>query len=539
MENQAITEGKTILGIELGSTRIKAVLIDDSYAPIASGSHDWENRLIDRVWTYDLDDVWAGLQDSFTKLRTDVQNKYGVPLKTVGAIGISAMMHGYLAFGADGKQLVPFRTWRNTMTAEAAAALTEKFAFNIPQRWSIAHLYQAILNGENHVKQIAFLTTLSGYVHWKLTGEKVLGIGDASGMFPIDSVANNYHPRMLVQFDELLREKQNDIGDDWHLPDILPKVLCAGENAGALTVQGAKLLDLSGTLKAGIPLCPPEGDAGAGMVATNSVSERTGNVSAGTSIFAMVVLEKPLSGVHTEIDMVTTPAGNPVAMVHANNCTTDLDAWVKVFSEVAGITGAKISKADLYDALYNIALKGDSDCGGLLSYNYYSGEHITGIEQGRPLFVRSPDSRFTLANFMRATLFSTMATLKRGMDILTEKEQVHLERMLGHGGLFKTKSVGQRLMAACLNVPVAVMESAGEGGAWGIALLASFMQSRASGAAQDATQSLAKFLGEDVFAGNAGVKIQPDMKDVTGFTAFMKRYEAGLYLERAAGEYLK
>jgi sugar (pentulose or hexulose) kinase len=530
-EKQAISEGKTALGIELGSTRIKAVLIDAaSYAPIASGGHDWENRLDEGVWTYDLDDVWAGLIDSFAKLRADVQAKYGVPLETVGAIGISAMMHGYLAFDAEGRQLVPFRTWRNTMTGVAAAALTEKFAFNIPQRWSIAHLYQAILNGESHVRDIAFMTTLGGYVHWMLTGEKALGIGDASGMFPIDSTANNYNPRMLAQFEELIAAKKFG----WKLPDILPKVLCAGESAGKLTADGAKLLDPGGTLKAGIPLCPSEGDAGTGMTATNSVLECTGNVSAGTSIFAMAVLEKPLQHVHTEIDMVTTPAGKPAALVHANNCPTDLDAWVRLFGEVAEVTGAKISKADLYDALYDKAPEGEADGGGLLSYNYHSGEHITGVMEGRPLFVRTPDSRFTLENFMRVTLFSTMATLKLGMDILTEKEQVRLNRMLGHGGLFKTKGVGQRLMAACLNVPVAVMESAGEGGAWGIALLASFMQETLHGG----TQTLEEFLDKNVFAGNAGAQVLPDAKDVAGFAAFMKRYEAGLPIERIAGEHL-
>jgi len=518
-----IVEGKAILGIELGSTRIKAVLIDTQYAPIASGGYDWENRLEDGVWTYHLDDVWKGLQGSFRNLADDVQKRYGVKLGTVGAIGISAMMHGYLAFNKSGDQLVPFRTWRNTTTEKAAAALTGEFQFNIPQRWSIAHLYQAILNKEDHVKDIAFITTLAGYIHWKLTGQKVLGIDDASGMFPIDSTINNFNQKMLQKFSGLVRPQ----GFSWSIGDLLPKVLSAGENAGLLTAEGAKLLDPSGSLQAGIPFCPPEGDAGTGMVATNSVAERTGNVSAGTSIFAMIVMEKALSKLYTEIDMVTTPAGKPVAMVHCNNCTTDLDAWVKLFREVADLAGAKIEKSALYDALYFKALEGEADCGGLLSYNYHSGEHTTGFEQGRPLFVRCQESNFTLANFMRNLIFSTMATLKLGMDILTEKEHIRLDNLLGHGGLFKTKGVGQRLMAGALNTPVSVMESAGEGGAWGIALLAAFLQ-------QGSGVSLEKFLAEKVFIGAKGDRVEPDQKDVQGFKKFMERYSAGLKIERAA-----
>jgi sugar (pentulose or hexulose) kinase len=527
---QAIIEGKTSVGIELGSTRIKAVLINAHgarYAPIASGAYDWENRLENDVWTYHLDDVWKGIQSSFQALVGDVQRRYGTPLITTGAIGISAMMHGYLVFDKADAQLTPFRTWRNTMTEEATRALTQRFHFNIPQRWSIAHLYQAILNREAHVPNIAFMTTLAGYVHWRLTGQKSLGIGDASGMFPIDSAINDYHQDMMGQFDELAC----DFG--WQLKDILPAVLCAGEKAGALTPEGAKLLDPSGTLQAGIPFCPPEGDAGTGMTATNSVKERTGNVSAGTSIFAMLVLEKPLSKVWTEIDMVTTPSGKPVAMVHCNNCTSDLDAWVKLFAELNALTGAKIEKPALYDALYYKALEGDADCGGLVSYNYYGGEPITEVEQGRPLFVRLPDSRFTLANFMRATLFSTMATLKLGMDILTEQEQVRLDNLLGHGGLFKTKGVGQRLLAAALNVPVTVMESAGEGGAWGIALLAAYMLEKTE------SETLETYLAEKVFADNAGTRIEPDPKDEAGFAAFIKRYRSGLALERSAAEHLR
>ncbi|MDR3276835.1 MAG: FGGY-family carbohydrate kinase [Treponema sp.] len=525
---QSILEGKTSLGIELGSTRIKAVLIDGGHAPLASGSRDWESRLEQGLWTYHLDEVWAGLQDSFRKLSADVQSRYGVPLNRLGALGISAMMHGYLVFDKDDRQLAEFRTWRNTTTAQAAAELTGTFQFNIPQRWSIAHLYQAILNKEEHVKGIAFMTSLAGYVHWRLTGEKLLGIGDASGILPVDSAAGTYHPRMLGQFNEMIRDR----GYGWKLEDILPRVLVAGERAGELSPEGAKLLDPTGRLKPGVPCCPPEGDAGTGMVATNSVQERTGNVSAGTSIFAMIVLEKELSKRYTEIDMVTTPAGKPVAMVHCNNCTPDLDAWVRLFAELAELSHGKISKSALYDALYNKALEGDADGGGLLSYNYYSGEHIIGLGEGRPLFTRLQNSSFTLANFMRTLLFSTIATLELGMEILTGQEQVRLERLLGHGGLFKTQGVGQRLMAAALNVPVAVMESAAEGGAWGIAILAAYMLQR------DRGERLETYLTEKVFAGNGGLRVDPDPADAAGFRAFMKRYKAGLAVERSAVEHL-
>ncbi|GHU23849.1 ATPase [Spirochaetia bacterium] len=523
-------KGKTTLGIEFGSTRIKAVLISEDYITLASGAYTWENRLEDGVWTYHLDEVWRGLQSAVTELSDDFRSRYRESLSTVGAIGISAMMHGYLAFDKDGQQLVPFRTWRNTTTEKAAKLLTEKFRFNIPQRWSIAHLYQALLNNESHVKNTAFITTLAGYVHWKLTGQKVLGIGDASGMFPIDSTTNNYNTGMINQFDSLT----GDLG--WKLSDILPKVLRAGEDAGLLSTEGAALLDPSGNIPAGnipagIPLCPPEGDAGTGMVATNSVAERTGNISAGTSVFAMVVLEKALSRVYPEIDMVTTPTGKPVAMAHCNNCTPDLDAWVKLFGEVNETFGVKVDKSRLYDILYEKALAGESDCGGLLSYNYYAGEPVTGLEQGRPLFVRTPDSRFTLANVMRALLFSTMASLKLGMDILTEKEHVRLDTLLGHGGLFKTKAVGQRLMAAALKTPVAVMESAGEGGAWGIALLAAYML--------HTDEPLETFLAQKVFGKNTGTLIEPDPHDVQGFAVFMEQYTKGLGIERAAVEYLK
>ena len=454
---KVIEAGQTALGIEFGSTRIKAVLVDEKNVPIASGSHEWENRLVDNIWTYTLDDIWNGLQDCYKDLAKDVKEKYDTELTTIGAMGFSAMMHGYLAFDKNDELLVPFRTWRNTITEPASEALTELFQYHIPQRWSIAHLYQAILNGEEHVKNVDFFTTLAGYVHWQLTGQKVLGVGDASGMFPIDMNTGNYNERMITQFDELVADK----GFDWKLKDILPGVLTAGENAGVLTEEGAKLLDPTGTLKPGIPVCPPEGDAGTGMAATNSVAQRTGNVSAGTSVFSMVVLEKDLSKVYPELDMVTTPDGSLVAMVHCNNCTSDLNAWVGIFREFAESFGIEVDMNKLFGTLYNKALEGDADCGGLLAYNYFSGEHITGFEEGRPLFVRRPDSKFNLANFMRVHLFTSLGALKTGMDILLKEEKVNLDKIYGHGGLFKTKGVGQGILAAAIDTPVSVMETAG------------------------------------------------------------------------------
>lgn len=526
---QAIESGKTALGIELGSTRIKAVLIGEDHAPIASGSHEWENQYEHGVWTYSLEDVWKGLQESYKNLSREVSKKYDVQLKTIGALGFSAMMHGYMAFDKDGKQLVPFRTWRNTITGQASEKLTELFQFNIPQRWSIAHLYQAILNNEAHVKDISHLTTLAGYVHWKLTGQKVLGVGEASGMFPIDSKSNDYDQRMVKQFNDLLKAENIS----WTLQDILPKVLVAGDAAGTLTAEGAALLDPTGQLQAGIPFCPPEGDAGTGMVATNSVASRTGNVSAGTSVFAMIVLEEALSKLYPEIDMVTTPTGKPVAMVHSNNCTSDLNAWVDIFQEFTQTLGMDVSESTLYEALYRKALTGDADGGGLLAYNYVSGEHITHLEEGRPLFVRTPESRFNLSNFMRVHLFSSLGALKIGMNILFEQEKVKLDQLLGHGGFFKTKEVGQRIMAAAMNVPVSVMETAGEGGAWGIALLASYMVNKS------ANEPLEAYLSERVFAGQNSITLAPDKKDVDGFTAFMERYKKGLVIERTAVEGLR
>ena len=521
---EAIVAGKAVMGVEFGSTRIKAVLIDENHAPIAVGSHDWENRLENGVWTYSLDDIRAGLQDCYRKLAQDVLERYGVELESLAAIGISAMMHGYLPFDADDRLLTPFRTWRNTMTAQAAEELTGLFQFNIPQRWSIAHLEQAMLNGEAHVPQIRFLTTLAGYVHWKLTGRKVLGVGDAAGMFPIDSAANDFDASMLEKYEARIAPRKLP----WRLRDILPEVLSAGDDAGTLTEAGARLLDPSGRLKPGIPLCPPEGDTSTGMTATNSVTPRTGNVSAGTSVFAMVVLEKTLDKVHPEIDMVTTPSGKPVAMVHCNNCTSDLNAWVGLFGEFADLIGAKLTPDELYGALYRQALQGDADCGGLLSYNYFSGEHITGFEEGRPLFVRTPDSRFTLANFMRTHLYSSLSALKLGLDILLDEEHIRIDRMYGHGGLFKTKGVGQRIMAAAIGAPVSVMETAGEGGAWGIALLAAYMVFRSNG------ETLENYLSGRVFAGRLGEALDPDPSDVAGLRAFIDRYQRGLTIERAA-----
>lgn len=523
---KSIKNGKTVLGIELGSTRIKAVLIDENHSPIASGSYEWENKYENGVWTYHLDDVWLGLQTSYQNLYKEVLEKYNTSLKKINAIGFSAMMHGYMAFDKNENLLVPFRTWRNTLTGQASEQLTNLFQFNIPQRWSIAHLYQAILNKESHIHQIHHLTTLAGYVHWQLTGQKVLGVGEASGMFPIDSKINNYDERMIELFNKQLKKENIS----WKIQDILPKVLIAGNDAGTLTEHGAKRLDPSGHLLAGPKLCPPEGDAGTGMVATNSIAVRTGNVSAGTSVFAMIVLEKSLSKLYPEIDMVTTPTGKPVAMVHSNNCTSDLNAWVDLFQEFTKLLGVEISESKLYEMLYQQGLAGDADAGGLLSYNYVSGEHITHLEQGRPLFVRTPESRFNLSNFMRVHLFSSLGALKIGMDILFENEKVKLDQLLGHGGFFKTKIVGQRIMSAAMNVPVSVMETASEGGAWGIALLASYMIHKSE------NESLEDYLAKKVFANKNSMTINPDQKDVNGFASFMERYKKGLVIERAAVE---
>ena len=521
---QVIEAGKAVLGIEFGSTRIKAVLVDDAGKPISSGAHDWENQLADGIWTYSLDAIWGGLQDCYRDLTEDVKKQYGVEIKTLAAIGFSAMMHGYMAFDENDHLLVPFRTWRNTITGQACEELTPYLNFNVPQRWSVAHLYQAILNGEEHVKQIKFQTTLAGYIHWQMTGEKVVGIGEAAGMFPIDSKTRDYNQTMVDKFDAKLAEK----GMPFKLRDIFPKVLVAGENAGTLTAEGAKKLDPTGTLQPGAPLCPPEGDAGTGMVATNSVAVRTGNVSAGTSVFAMVVLENELKKLHEELDMVTTPAGDAVAMVHCNNCTSDLNAWVNIFKEFAESFGIDVDMNKLFGTLYNKALEGDKDCGGLLAYNYFSGEHITGFTEGRPMFVRTPDSKFNLANFMRVNLYTSLGALKCGLDILLKEEQVKIDCIYGHGGLFKTKGVGQSILAAAMDAPVAVMETAGEGGAWGIALLAEYMVSKEDGETLDA------YLNNKICAGEKGETLNPDPADVEGFDKFIEVYKAGLPIEAAA-----
>ncbi len=522
---ETIQAGKAILGIEFGSTRIKAVLIDEDNKPIAQGSHEWENSLVDGLWTYSIEEIWYGLQDCYADMLKDVKAQYDCVIESLAAIGISAMMHGYMAFDENDKILVPFRTWRNTNTGKAAAALSELFVYNIPLRWSISHLYQCILEDNAHVKDIKFLTTLAGYIHWQLTGEKVLGVGDASGMLPIDPETKDYNAVMVSKFDNLIASKSYP----WKLLDILPRVLVAGENAGVLTEEAAKRLDVSGNLKGGIPLCPPEGDAGTGMVATNAVKQRTGNVSAGTSSFSMIVLEKDLSKPSEMIDMVTTPDGSLVAMVHCNNCTSDINAWVKLFKEYQELLGVPVDMNEVYGKLYNNALKGDADCGGVLTYNYISGEPVTGMQDGRPLVVRSANDKFNLANFIRSNLYATVAVLKLGNDILFKEEKVKVDRITGHGGLFKTKGVGQRVLAAALNSPISVMETAGEGGAWGIALLAGYLINNKG-------KNLADYLEEVVFAGNTGVEIAPTKEDVEGFNRYMEYYKEGLAIEKAAVE---
>lgn len=523
---ELILQGKTALGIEFGSTRIKGVLIDYDGNVLAVGGHEWENKLIDGVWTYDLADVDAGLRACYTALRRDVEEKYSVTPTTYGAIGISAMMHGYIALDADDLQLARFQTWRNTNTTAAADELTELFQFNIPLRWSAAHLYQRLLDGEEHVQNVASVFTLAAYMHYKLTGEKVIGVGDAAGMFPIDSDALDYDEGMVRRFDALMAEK----GCALRLREVFPRVLVAGDAAGCLTAAGAALLDESGSLQAGIPFCPPEGDAGTGMTATNSVAPRTGNLSAGTSTFAMVVLEKQLKKLHREIDMVTTPSGFPCAMSHANNGTSDLNAWVGLFREFCALMGVEADMGELFGKLYTHSLTGDADCGGLLPYGYYSGENITFINEGRPLFVRTPGSRFNLANFMRANLYTSLGAVKLGMDILLKDEGVKLERIMGHGGLFKTPLVMQRYLAAAVNTPVTVMATASEGGAWGIALLAAYLaDGKHDGRLED-------YLDKRIFANLTGDAVEPDGADVEGFETFTRRYAAGLSVEKAAIE---
>ena len=526
---EIISSGKAILGIEFGSTRIKAVLIDPENKPIAQGSHTWENQLVDGLWTYSTEAIWYGLQDCYADLRKNVIKEYDVEIETLAAIGFSAMMHGYMPFNEAGEIMVPFRTWRNTNTGKAAAELSELFNYNIPLRWSISHLYEAILDNEEHVSDITFLTTLAGYVHWQVTGQKVLGVGDASGMIPVDPFTKTYDAAMVAKFDKLIEPR----GFSWKLLDILPKVLVAGENAGFLTPEGAIRLDVSGHLKPGIPVCPPEGDAGTGMAATNAVRQRTGNVSAGTSSFSMIVLEKPLSKPYEVLDMVTTPDGSLVAMVHCNNCTSEINAWVKLFKEYQEALGVKQSTMDLYSTIFNIGAQGDPDCGGLMAYNYVSGEPVTGLMDGRPLFVRSANDKFSLANFVRAQLYGAIGVLKIGNDILFNEEHVKVDRIMGHGGYFTTPKVGQKMLAAALNSPISVMETAGEGGAWGIALLAGFMVNNPDKLA------LPDYLDNVVFAGNTGVEIAPSPEDVEGFNRYIENYKQSLPIEHAAVEYKK
>lgn len=525
---EIIESGKTAIGIEFGSTRIKAVMVDEAGKPLAQGGFSWENKYENGVWTYSLDMIWKGLREAYKDLADNVKKDFDTVIKTTGAIGFSAMMHGYMAFNEKDELLVPFRTWRNTITEQAAADLTKEFGFNIPQRWSIAHLHQAILNGEKHVKDIRFFTTLAGYIHWQLSGEKVLGIGDASGMFPIDSTTRDYNESYIEKYDKL----SSGLGFGMKLRDILPKVLVAGESAGVLSEEGAAKLDVSGNLSAGIPLCPPEGDAGTGMVATNSVAVRTGNVSAGTSVFAMVVMEKALSAVHEEIDVVTTPVGDDVAMVHCNNCTSDINAWAGLFREFSKAVGNEVDTDTLYTTLFNAALNGAADCGGLMGFNYFSGEPVSGFEEGRPIFLRKPDAEFTLANFMRLNLYSAVSTLKLGLDILLKEENVKVDKLYGHGGFFKTKEVGQRIMSAATGGPISVMETAGEGGAWGMAILALFLN-----AAKDST--LSDYLNNKIFAGEEGTTVTASEEEVKGFDEFIKSFKACMAVERAAVDSFK
>ena len=517
-----ITAGKTALGIEFGSTRVKAVLIDENCLPIASGSFEWENKLVDGYWTYSLDLIHEALRTCFKNLKADVKEKYGCSLTTTGAIGVSGMMHGYLAFDEKGQLLVPFRTWRNTTTAEAAEKLTKELSFNIPQRWTSAHIYQAILSKEPHVSSVRYVTTLAGYIHYMLTGVNAVGIGEASGIFPIDSSKNCYDEKMAEKFDALTAKE----GFSYKLTEIVPSVLVAGDNAGYLTEKGAFMLDESGEFKAGVPFAPCEGDAGTGMTATNGVREKTGNISAGTSVFAMIVLEKMLSKVYPEIDMVTTPTGKPVAMVHCNNCTSDINAWATLLHEFAGILGVDTKKGKIFDLIYELSQKGEKDCGGLLSYNYYSGEPVTGLAEGRPLFLRTPDSNLSFANFSRNLLYSAMASLKIGMDLLKD-EKVELEELYGHGGYYIYPRVGQSITAAALDAPVSVMKTAGEGGPYGMALLALYSVKKNG-------VSLEQFLKETAFRDAECITVQPEKDEREAFDKYIERYKAGLECEKSA-----
>lgn len=529
IEKEIIINGETALGIELGSSRIKGVLTDLKGNVLAVGIYDWENSFVDNIWTYSINEIHEGIRKCYNSLRMAVKEKYDVDIKNIGAIGISAMMHGYMALDSKGKQIAPFQTWRNTNTQESADKLTELFNFNIPLRWSVAHLYQRILDKEEHLKKLDYVCTLSGYIHLKLTGKRVIGIGDAAGMFPINSEIYDYNLEMLEKFNKLIES----YGYSWRLEDIFPKVLVAGENAGVLTKDGALFLDETGMLQEGIPLCPPEGDAGTGMVATNSVAPGTGNISAGTSTFAMIVLEKQLNKVYREIDMVTTPSGFPCAMSHANNGTSDLNAWINIFSEFAQLMGMKFDVSEIFEKLYKKSLTGDSDCGGLLAYGYYSGENVTMINEGRLAFLRTPESKFNLANFMKVNIYTSLGAVKLGLDILVKNEKIKLKRITGHGGFFKTKGVGQRYLAAALNTPITVMDNASEGGAWGIALLASYMINKKD------NETLEYYIEKSIFNGLSGETLYPNSEDVEGFEIFMKRYNLGLEIEKSAIENMR
>ena len=523
---EKIRAGKTSLGIEFGSTRIKAVLIDDTYTTIAAGDYGWASHLEDGLWSYSQEEIWTGLQTAYAALAEDVENAYGEKLTRVGRIGFSAMMHGYLAFGKDGELLVPFRTWQNTNTSEAHEKLSELFQYNIPERWSIAHLYQAVLNNEEHIGKVDFFTTLAGYVHWKLTGKKVLGVGDASGMFPIDPTTHTYETEFIEKFNAI----PEVAAQPWKLADLLPEPLVAGTPAGTLTEEGAKLLDPTGTLQPGITFAPPEGDAGTGMVATNSVRVRTGNVSAGTSIFAMVVLERKLERLHPEVDLVTTPAGDLAGMSHANNFTSDLNAWVGLFGQFAAAIGTPVDAGTLYGTLFRAAIADDvdSNCGGLINYPFRSGEFLAGLPEGRPLFARGPEARMSLGNFMRAQLFSAFSPVKIGMDVMTKDEGVAIDSLVGHGGIFTTPKVAQKILAAAFDTPIKVMSTAAEGGAWGMAVLADYLW--------HADQPLDEFLDARVFADAASTTENPDEGDVAGFEEFFDRFRKGLPIEHVAIE---
>ncbi|WP_193103614.1 xylulokinase [Brachybacterium sp. FME24] len=526
-----IGAGRAHLGLELGSTRIKAALIDDAGTVLGAGSHAWENDYADENWTYSLDAAWDGIRDCYADLLRDVRERHDVELTHLASIGISAMMHGYLAFDEHGEQLVPFRTWRNTYTADAAALLSRTFELNIPLRWSVAHLLHATLGGEEHVPRLGHLTTLAGYVHWQLTGRTVLGVGDASGVFPIAASGDGFDPELLERFAAL-----DEVADlPWSLPEILPEVLVAGQDAGSLTAQGAALLDASGALRSGAVAAPPEGDAGTGMVATQAVDPRTGNVSAGTSAFAMVVLEGPLSGPREEIDLVTTPSGDPVAMIHTNNCTGDLDAWLGIFSRFAELIGHPVGAQELFGTLFGAGAQGEADAGGVLSYNYISGEHQTGVPSGRPLLVREQEARFTLENFMRSQLYGAFGALAVGMEALLKDEGVQLDVMYAHGGIFRTKGVAQQVLADAIATPVAVGESAGEGGSWGMALLAAYTARTAAAAVPE---SLSAFLSAQVFASQELTTVHPDEAGMAGHATWLAGYRTGLPVERLAGEVL-